>query len=97
MTLENWRDLAVVLLALEAFVLSLIPAALLYLAVRGMTWALKQLRALAFKGQGYFRKAAQVTDLISRRVAAPIIAVNTASAQFNRWFSFLSPHIKSEV
>jgi hypothetical protein len=95
--LENWRDLAVVLLALEAFVLSLIPAALLYLAVRGMMWLLRQLRVLGSRVQGYFRKAAQVADLVSRRIAAPIIAVNAASAQFNRWFSFLSPHIKSEV
>lgn len=97
MTLETWRDLAVVLLALEAFVFSLIPAALLYLAVRGMAWVLKQLRTLAPKVQSYFCKAAQMADQASGRVAAPIIAVNTASAQLNRWLSSLSPRIKSEV
>ena len=90
MTLANWRDLAVVLLVIEAFIMSLVPAAILYLAVRGMSWVLQQLRQLAPRVQGYFRKAAQVTDQVSHKVSAPIIGVSAASAQFSRWFSALS-------
>jgi hypothetical protein len=96
-TLENWRDLAVVFLALQAFVLGLIPAALLYAVVYGLTWVLRRLRALAPKVQGYFRKAAHVADQASGRVAAPIIAISSVAAQVGRYFSFPSSRVKSEV
>jgi Na+-transporting methylmalonyl-CoA/oxaloacetate decarboxylase gamma subunit len=96
-TLADWRDLAVVLLALEAFVLSLLPAAIFYLAVRGMSAALRKFRPLASQVQGYFRQAAQTADQLSRRAVAPIIAVNAAAAQVGRWFSCISSQPKQEV
>jgi hypothetical protein len=95
--LADWRDLAVVLLALEAFVLSLIPAAILYLSVRGMSRVLRGFRTFAPRVQDYFRKASQVADQISRRAVAPIIAVYAATAQVRRWFSFMFARAKQEV
>lgn len=84
MTLANWRDLAVVLLAIEAFFISLIPAAILYLAVRGMLWVIRKLRAVAPIVQGAFRKAATISEQASHRMAAPVIATSAALARVGR-------------
>lgn len=78
MTLANWRDLAVVLLVIEAFIISLVPDIVLYFAIRGMSWVLENLRAKAPTVQSYFRKAATVSEQASQRVAAPIIATSAA-------------------
>lgn len=85
MTLGNWRDLAIVLLALEAFLLSLIPAAVLYLALRGVSWLIRKLRSVAPTVQGYFRKAATVTEEVSHRAVTPVITASATLAQLRGW------------
>ncbi len=95
MTLANWRDLAVVLLAVEAFFISLIPGVILYFAVRGMLWVIRKLRVTAPTVQGYFRKAADISEQVSQRTAAPFIAVSATLAQVNRWRSAPMTLLKS--
>lgn len=85
MTLGNWRDLAIVLLALEAFLLSLIPAVILYFALRGMSWLIRKLRSVMPTVQGYFRKAATVTEEISQQAVAPVITTSVALTQLRGW------------
>lgn len=98
MSLADWRDLAIVLLALEAFVLSLVPAVILYFGVRGMIWLLRQVRGHAPTVQGYFRKAAQLSDRVSRRVVNPIIGIEAGMARARRsGSSFFSSHPIHEV
>jgi len=98
-TLANWRDLSVILLALEAFILSLIPAALFYFSIRGVLWVLRQSKTYAPRVQGYFRKAAEVSEHVSQRMAAPIISISAGIAQARCWRSLLFPfrHAKKEV
>jgi hypothetical protein len=84
-TLAHWRDLSVILLAIPAFVLSLIPAALLYFCVRGMSMALKKLRTLAPQVQGYFGQTADITEKVSQKVAAPIISASATTASMKHW------------
>lgn len=87
MTLAHWRDLAVILLVIEAFIISLIPGIILFFAVRGMLWVIHKLRGVAPTVQGYFRKAATISEQASQRVAAPVIATSATLAQVNRWRS----------
>ncbi len=84
MTLANWRDLAVVLLALEAFVMGLLPAAILYFCVRGISWTLRKVRGYVPPAQGVFHKIAATSDDISRRIAAPLISLSATGAQLRR-------------
>lgn len=85
MTLANWRDLAVILLALEAFIISLVPGAILYFAVRGMLWLIRKLRVTAPTVQGYFAKAAVISEQASQRIAAPFIGASARIAQTRQW------------
>jgi len=82
---EKLRDLAVVLLAAEAFLLSLIPGVILYFAIRGTSSLIRKLRDVAPTVQGYFRKATNLTEEASQRVVTPVIAVHTTLAQFRSW------------
>lgn len=99
MTLGNWRDLAIVLLAVEAFLLSLMPGAFLYFAVRGISFLIRKLRSVAPIVQGHFRKAATVTEEVSQKAVTPMIEASAALAQFRGWRAALanSLHPKREV
>ena len=44
MSLDVWRDLAVILLALELFLAGLIPLVLFFFGIRGMRWLERQAR-----------------------------------------------------
>ncbi len=81
MTLATWRDLSVILLAIEAFLMVLIPGIVLYLAIRGMSWATRKLRSTAPVVQNAFRKVASISEQASHRVASPIIATSATMAQ----------------
>lgn len=81
MTLANWRDLAVILLVIQAFVIVLIPGVVLFFAIRGMSWVRRKLRAGAPVVQDTFRRAASISERISHRVASPVIATSAALAQ----------------
>ncbi len=87
MTLANWRDLAVVLLVLQAFLLVLIPGIVLFFAIRGMSWARRKLTSAAPVVQDTFRKVATISDQTSRRVAGPLIAADAALARVRSWRS----------
>lgn len=89
MTLANWRDLAVVLLALEGFIMGLVPAVILFFAVKGMLWLIHKLRATAPVVQGYFRKAAEISETVSQRAGAPFIVASATSAKLHRWWQVI--------
>lgn len=84
MTLANWRDLAMILLVLEAFIFGLIPGVILFFAVRGMLALIRKLRTLFPQVQSYFHKANTITRQVSDRVAAPVMAAHAASARISR-------------
>ncbi|NUQ37330.1 MAG: hypothetical protein HUU23_05940 [Caldilineales bacterium] len=77
MDLANWRDIALVFLILQAFILSLIPGAILY----GLWWGMR--KGNQWLRQVGFPQARQISDRVeeeSRRygakVAAPLIALD---------------------
>ncbi len=81
MTLEFWRDLSVVWLALFCVIGMTLPLALAAFAVKGM----HQLVARAPGWLGYARRAAadarRMSEKGSRRVVAPIITANRTAAR----------------
>jgi hypothetical protein len=72
-TLEQLRDLSVVILGVETFFLCLVLAAVLFIAIRGTSQAILKVRIYGPVARGYFRRMAgrranQPQDHISFRV-----------------------------
>lgn len=82
MSLELWRDLAVIWLSLLCFIGSMIPLAIFYFAVRGMHAVNSRTRPLLYKAQSYSRMAREQTDAASERIARPVAR---AGGQVARW------------
>ena len=77
MSLDFWRNLSVVWIAIHAFVLFLIPTAIAYFTVRGIHWVLAKTKLGFTKAQGFSRQVNQKTEALSERVAAPVIAARS--------------------
>ena len=80
MTISSWRDLSVVLLSLETFVLLLIPGAVLFVAIRGTRWVLDRGRAGLRDVQGWAAKASEETDKVCARLVGPAVKVRVLPA-----------------
>lgn len=85
MTLSDWANLSIILLAIEAFVICLVVGVVYFYATRGLLQLIRQLRITFPIIQRYFRQAEQVTKTASDRVAAPFIATSAASAKVRHW------------
>jgi hypothetical protein len=80
-TLANWRDLSIVWLALLAFIFTLVPGVILFFITKGFLALNRKLRQIFPTIYGYFRKANQVVDQVSHKVAAPVIIAHEKSTQ----------------
>ncbi len=98
MSLETLRDIAVVIIALEVFVMLVAPTVMLFLAVKGLGWVMRKLKYYAPMVQMRFRQVADTADRFSGKVAEPVIASSAYAARVRRVrqtaFSFVS---KEEV
>lgn len=81
MNLGFWRDLSVVLLCLEGFVLLLIPGAILFFSVKGMNALDRKLHAIFPKVQGVFGQVNRITRQVTDKVAEPVIKASAMTAQ----------------
>lgn len=84
MTLEFWRNVSVVWIAIHAFVLFLIPTAIAFFLVRGINWVLANTRRGFVKAQGFSRQVNQKTDEISDKVVAPVISLRGIATRVQR-------------
>ena len=85
MTLANWRDLSIILLVFEAFVVGLVVL-VIYLALNvGAFQINRRIKTAGSIVRGYFLKAEQSTKAASNRIAAPFIAAGAATARVKRW------------
>jgi hypothetical protein len=79
-----WRDISVVLLSVEVFVLSLIPLVVLYFANKGL-WRLgSSLRPIFARARARVRQVETVTARVTEVIVAPIIAVYALAARLRR-------------
>lgn len=82
MTLATARDLSIILLSLEALVITLILGAVLFLTTRGLSQGIRWLRTIGFpEVQRYGRLVSDQTKFYSAKVTAPIVAVETTVHQ----------------
>ncbi|MDH7484726.1 MAG: hypothetical protein QHJ81_00445 [Anaerolineae bacterium] len=81
MDLSTGRDIALVILIVEAFVLSLLPLALFYFGIRGMHTLRGKLDPLLPVAQKRLRSIAHGSQDISARIVRPFIAVSCLRAQ----------------
>ena len=80
MTLGQFRDIAVVLLAIEAFVIMLIPLAAAYLAVYGLRRLLPRLRLWMGMVQGWARQGQAWVEAAMKLLLSPILALSALRA-----------------
>ena len=81
MDLATGRDIALVILIIEAFALALVPLAAFYFAIRGMRVLRLKLDPLFPMVQGRLRRMAQTTRTASERIVRPFIALSSLWAQ----------------
>lgn len=90
MSLDFWRNLAVIWLCFQGFFLLLVPLALCYFLVRGMGWVLRNTDKMMHKAQGYSRIMRNKTEAVADKVAQPVIHAHGrargAAAGFNTLF-----------
>ncbi len=73
MSLDFWRNVAVIWLCFQGFFLLIIPLALSYLLVRAMGWVLRKTNTLFHTVQGYSRTVRNKTEAIADKVTQPVI------------------------
>jgi hypothetical protein len=83
-TLALLRDIAVIIIALELFVMLLVPAVILYFIVKGTYWVERQMKHLAPVAQLRFRQLAEATEKASHKAAAPVMTAEENAARVRR-------------
>jgi len=78
--LAPWRDAALILLCLEAFIVGLLPLAVIYLANRGV-------RRLVVRARPFFRAVRARTDAV---LAFTNRAMDRLASPFIAWHSWLA-------
>lgn len=73
MSLDFWRNVAVIWLCFQGFFLLIVPLALGYLLVRGMGWVLRKTDTLFHTLQGYSRTVRNKTEAVADKVTQPVI------------------------
>ncbi len=74
-TLVAWRDVALILLVIEVFIVALVPLVLSYFAIRGLRVARARFIQHIPIGQRYVKRTEQVTRRVSNILVAPPIRV----------------------
>jgi len=84
-TLESWRDLSIILLAVEAFVVGLAVVVLFLFMIKGAFWTHPKIRSAGPLVRDYFRKAERSVKTASDRIAAPFITASATTARVKHW------------
>lgn len=92
MTLSIWRDIALVFLILQAFILALIPGIALYFGNKGLRFAITWLRERGMpEAQRYSALAASETKRYSQKIIAPAVILDTQVTRTKRTLGAI-PH-----
>lgn len=82
MTIASWRDASLILLAIEAIIIALIPGLAFYFSWKGLRIATSWLRATGLpEGQRYSRLMKEVTQRYSKKVVRPVVKIETTLTQ----------------
>jgi hypothetical protein len=86
-SLEQLRDLSLVIIGIETFLLCLVLAVALVFAIRGTSQAILKVRMYGPVARGYFRKMAEGAERSSQQLTAPMVSLSTARARVGRTLS----------
>ncbi len=82
MDLATARDLSIILLAIEIFILVLVPGAIFYFSIKGLRQGQKWLKITGLpEAQRYTRLVADKSNEYSAKIADPFIKVDTVTIQ----------------
>lgn len=87
MSLEQLRDLSLVIIGVETFLLCLMLAVVLVFAIRATTGAIAKVRTAGPVARGFFRRMAQGAERSSQKLTAPMVSLSTARARFTHTVS----------
>ncbi len=76
--------IATVIICIELFIMLLIPLAIAYLSIKGVTWVQRQVQKYGPIIRRYFGQANQIAEDTSHKVAAPVIAVSASYVRVKR-------------
>jgi len=76
MDLGFWRDISVVLLVIEAFVLSLVAGVIVYAIGRGITYLLREIPKVFAQIRDILAQVQTVVTQITDRAISPVLAVS---------------------
>lgn len=80
LALAHWRDVGLILLAFEAFVMGLALGAMLYVSLRGLRQAQAWLTPRLLVVRGYARQTRDIVARVTAGMAAPFVLVQSAVA-----------------
>lgn len=86
MNLAAWRDLSIILLAIQTLLMVAVVGVVLYLLNRGMAKLRGALARFAPLAQERLWRVSHASQRLSEKAVAPIIRAETANAQVRRWF-----------
>lgn len=85
MDLAAWRDIALVLLILEAFIMALIPGVIVYALLRGLNMGLRWLRQTGFPQLHHYSHLVNTeSKRYAAKVTAPVIQADSGATQARR-------------
>ena len=73
MDLAFWRDVSIVFLSIQTFILLLVPLVAFYFAVRGLNFLHVRLPGVMYRAQGISKQVRVKTEAVSQRVADPVV------------------------
>jgi len=93
---ESLRDVSVILLAIESFVLLLIPAAILGACVYGVHWLRRKLPPLFAQAHKYLALVQLYVNRACAAMVAPTIRMHAVAAQWGAWRNTLAGFVKEK-
>ena len=83
-TLFTLTNIAVVIIAIQVFILMLVPLVLFFFSIRGVNWLQRQTKTYGPQVRNVFDQAAQITAETSDKIAAPLIEVKATITRADR-------------
>ena len=80
MDLAYWRDIALVVLAIEGLIFGLLPLILFVFAIRGVRWLDRQVRTYSAQARDGWRDVHKRVDKTARTIRSPLERVEHVSA-----------------
>ena len=90
------RDVSVILLAIESFVLLLIPLSILVACFYGVRWLRRKLPPLFALAHKYLALVQLYVNRASAAMVAPIIRTHAVAAQWGAWWNALAGFVKEK-